>query len=93
MAGLISEDDLVRLAAWIKTTPEVPEGEWCKDFGTFTLAGEGNSVADTMIRTRSTVLGKAVVEILSSEDRNGIMTVRTTMRVCYVWAKDLAAVR
>jgi len=21
--------------------PEVPEGPWCKDFGAFTLAGEG----------------------------------------------------
>lgn len=37
----ISEDDLIQLTNWIRTNPEVPEGEWCKDFGTFTLAGEG----------------------------------------------------
>ena len=38
----ISEDDLVRLAAWIKTNQEVPEALWCKDFGSFVLAGEGS---------------------------------------------------
>lgn len=37
----ITADDLIQLTRWIKTNPEVPEGEWCKDFGTFTLAGEG----------------------------------------------------
>lgn len=38
----LNADDLVRLANWIKTNPEVPVGPWCKDFGTFTLAGEGS---------------------------------------------------
>jgi hypothetical protein len=37
----ITEDDMIRLTNWIRTNPEVPDGEWCKDFGTFTLAGEG----------------------------------------------------
>ena len=32
---------MIRLTNWIKTNPEVPKGEWCKDFGAFTLAGEG----------------------------------------------------
>lgn len=26
---------------WVLSNPEVPVGEWCKDFGEFTLAGEG----------------------------------------------------
>lgn len=37
----IGEDDMIRLSNWIKTNPEVPHGAWCKDFGAFTLAGEG----------------------------------------------------
>jgi hypothetical protein len=37
----ITEDDMIQLSNWIRTNPEVPDGEWCKDFGTFTLAGEG----------------------------------------------------
>jgi len=37
----ISEADMILLAKWIRTNPEVPDGEWCKDFGTFVLAGEG----------------------------------------------------
>ena len=32
---------MIRLTNWIKTNPEVPNGEWCKEFGAFTLAGEG----------------------------------------------------
>jgi len=37
----ISEDDMIRLTYWVKTKPEVPDGEWCKDFGSFKLAGAG----------------------------------------------------
>jgi len=38
---LITEDDMIRLAKWARSNPEVPEGEWRKNFGSFTLAGEG----------------------------------------------------
>ena len=37
----IESRDLVALLAWIDTDPEVPEGDWCKDFGSFKVAGEG----------------------------------------------------
>jgi hypothetical protein len=37
----ISARDLALLLEWIKTNPVVPDGSWCKDFGSFTLAGEG----------------------------------------------------
>jgi hypothetical protein len=33
----ITEDNMIRLTNWIKTNPEVPNGEWCKDFGAFML--------------------------------------------------------
>jgi len=37
----ISLDDLNRLRLWIESQPEVPDGEWYKDFGTFKLCGKG----------------------------------------------------
>ncbi len=37
----ISAADIRRLQEWIETDPEVPEDEWCKDFGSFKVAGKG----------------------------------------------------
>ena len=37
----ISLDDLNRLRIWMETKPEVPEGNWYKDFVSFKLCGEG----------------------------------------------------
>ncbi len=37
----ISFDDLYRLKLWRETSPDAPEGEWFKDFGSFKLCGEG----------------------------------------------------
>ena len=37
----ISLGDLNGLRLWIESHPEVPEGEWFKDFGTFKLCGKG----------------------------------------------------
>ena len=37
----ISLEDLNRLRAWLETQPEVPNGPWFKDFGSFKLCGEG----------------------------------------------------
>jgi len=34
--------DLNQLRIWIESRPEVPEGEWYKDFGSFKLCGEGS---------------------------------------------------
>ena len=36
----ISLDDLNRLRIWMESKPEVPEGPWYKDFGSFKLCGE-----------------------------------------------------
>ena len=38
----ISLEDLNRLRVWIESDPEVPEGPWFKDFGSFKLCGEGS---------------------------------------------------
>jgi hypothetical protein len=37
----ISLEDLNRLRLWLETKPDVPEGRWYKDFGSFKLCGEG----------------------------------------------------
>jgi hypothetical protein len=37
----ISEEDLFELAEWKAQDPDVPDGEWFKDFGTFKLCGSG----------------------------------------------------
>jgi hypothetical protein len=37
----LSKEDLAALLDWIRTDPEVPDGPWWKDFGSFKLAGEG----------------------------------------------------
>jgi hypothetical protein len=37
----ISISDLNRLRLWIETRPDVPEGDWFKDFGSFKICGSG----------------------------------------------------
>ena len=37
----ISLEDLNQLRVWIGLKPNVPEGSWYKDFGSFKLCGEG----------------------------------------------------
>lgn len=37
----ITASDIQALQEWIRRSPEVPVGEWFKDFGTFKLCGEG----------------------------------------------------
>jgi hypothetical protein len=37
----ISISDLNQLRRWIETSPEVPGGDWFKDFGSFKLCGRG----------------------------------------------------
>ena len=38
---LISQEDLFALAEWKAEDPDVPDGDWYKDFGTFKLCGRG----------------------------------------------------
>jgi hypothetical protein len=37
----ISLEDLNQLRIWVESKPEVPDGTWYKDFGSFKLCGEG----------------------------------------------------
>ncbi len=40
----ISADQLIQLARWLDTEPEVPEGEWYKRFSGMTVCGEGELI-------------------------------------------------
>jgi hypothetical protein len=40
----IGADDLYKLQVWIESDPDVPDGNWYRDFGTFKLAGRGSLV-------------------------------------------------
>ena len=37
----ITLEDLNQLRVWMESKPEVPEGLWYRDFGSFKLCGEG----------------------------------------------------
>jgi hypothetical protein len=37
----ITMEDLFALEEWRKHSPDVPEGRWYKDFGSFKLCGKG----------------------------------------------------
>ena len=37
----ISLADLNQLRLWIESQPDVPEGDWYRDFGSFKLCGQG----------------------------------------------------
>jgi hypothetical protein len=41
----ISVDDLMAFNEWAQSTRQYPDGDWCKDFGTFKAVGKGLEVA------------------------------------------------
>ncbi|MFL6465767.1 MAG: hypothetical protein ACJ73N_15325 [Bryobacteraceae bacterium] len=46
----ISVGDLHQLRLWIETRPEVPEGDWHKDFGSFKICGCGSYPKTFLLR-------------------------------------------
>ena len=55
----ISIADLNHLRLWIESNPEVPEGDWYKDFGSFKICGSG-SLPKTFLLLGQDAKGKAV---------------------------------
>ena len=45
--------DIMKLDEWIGTNPEVPDGSWYKDFGSFKLAGEGKYPKTFLTRSQA----------------------------------------
>jgi len=46
----ISIEDLNKLRVWIESKPDVPEGDWYKDFGTFKICGQGSLPKTFLLR-------------------------------------------
>ena len=46
----ISIADLNQLRLWIDTSPEVPEDDWYKDFGSFKICGRGPLAKTFLLR-------------------------------------------
>jgi hypothetical protein len=42
--------DLNQLRLWIDSQPEVPEGDWYKDFGSFKICGNGSYPKTFLLR-------------------------------------------
>jgi hypothetical protein len=55
----ISIADLNQLRLWIDSQPEVPQGDWFKDFGSFKICGQG-SLPKTFLRRGQAAKGSAV---------------------------------
>jgi hypothetical protein len=49
----VSQDDLFELAEWKAQDPDVPDGDWYKDFGTFKLCGTGKSPSTFLMAGQS----------------------------------------
>jgi hypothetical protein len=55
----ISLADLNQLRLWIESQPEVPEGDWYKDFGSFKICGHG-SYPNTFLTRSQTAKGESL---------------------------------
>jgi hypothetical protein len=55
----ISIADLNQLRQWVSSNPEVPEGEWFKDFGSFKICGRG-SLPTTFLLRGQAAKGKSI---------------------------------
>ena len=49
----ISIVDLNQLRLWIETSPEVPLGDWYKDFGSFKICGRGSLAKTFLLRSQA----------------------------------------
>ena len=55
----ISLADLNQLRLWIESQPEVPAGDWYKDFGSFKICGHG-SYPKTFLLAGQVATGEAL---------------------------------
>ena len=55
----VSLPDLNQLRLWVEMRPEVPEGDWYKDFGSFKICGSG-TVSQDLSPPRQAAKGEAL---------------------------------
>jgi hypothetical protein len=46
----VTVDDLMRFHEWAQASREYPDGDWCKDFGSFKVVGKELEVATFLSR-------------------------------------------
>src|SRR5207245_3749940 len=49
----ITVEDLYKLKLWRESQPEVPDGDWYKDFGSFKICGEGKFPKTFLLRSQA----------------------------------------
>ena len=49
----ITISDLNQLRLWIESQPEVPDGDWYRDFGSFKICGEGKFPKTFLLRSQA----------------------------------------
>jgi hypothetical protein len=62
----ISLDDLNQLRLWLESSPEVPEGDWYKDFGSFKICGAGK-LPKTFLTKGQAAKGQALWAFLACQ--------------------------
>ena len=55
----IPDDQIILLAQWLDTDPEVPEGKWFKKFSGLTVCGEGELIK-TFLQPGQVAAGKEI---------------------------------
>lgn len=56
----ITLENLHEMQKWIETNPTVPDGDWYKRFGSFTICGEGPLVK-TFLTAKQVPIGAEVI--------------------------------
>ena len=56
----ISHEQIVLLARWLETEPEVPEGKWFKKFSDVTVCGEGELIK-TFLQPNQAAVGTEII--------------------------------
>lgn len=49
----ITAQDLYQLKLWRESEPDAPDGPWFKDFGSFTICGEGKYPKTFLLRDQA----------------------------------------
>jgi len=68
----ISIADLNQLRVWVESQPEVPPGDWYKDFGSFKVCGRG-SYPKTFLLASQTAHGTALDSRRFSKSLNSMV--------------------
>ena len=55
----IPDDQIILLAQWLDTDPEVPEGKWFKKFSGLTVCGDGELIK-TFLQPGQVATGKEI---------------------------------